>query len=66
MFALGKLAVERSETCGLRSCIALVTPHPSADERLTPSPTGEGLGLAVATFVAVGQIPQVADYSTSL
>ena len=30
MFALGKLAVERSETCGLRSCIALVTPHPSA------------------------------------
>ena len=30
MFAKGKLSVEQSETCGLRSCFALRTPHPSA------------------------------------
>ena len=30
MFALGKLAVERSETCGLRSLHTTKTPHPSA------------------------------------
>ena len=41
-------------------------PHPSADKRLPPSPTGEGFGLTVATSVAVGRLPQVADNSTSL
>ena len=38
----------------------------SVSLRLPPSPTGEGKILGVATSVAVGQLPQVADNSTTL
>ena len=38
----------------------------SVSLRLPPSPTGEGWVYAVATFVAAGQAPQVADNSASL
>ena len=38
----------------------------SVSLRLPPSPTGEGKCEVLATFVAVGQDPQVANHSTSL
>ena len=38
----------------------------SVSLRLPPSPTGEGILKVIATSVAVGQLPQVADFSTSL
>ena len=45
----------------------LRTPHPSIvfDDFATSSPTGEGILKVIATSVAVGQLPQVADFSTS-
>ena len=38
----------------------------SVSLRLPPSPTGEGKKSVSATSVAVGQLPQVVDNSTSL
>ena len=35
------------------------------DDFATSSPTGEGILKVIATSVAVGQLPQVADFSTS-
>ena len=38
----------------------------SVSLRLPPSPTGEGKNSVIATSVVAGQLPQVADFSTSL